>query len=213
MHDTGVVDLDDGLHPNDNRGVLRYTAADPDSPLHGDREAPDGESGHKPRTGEQSAQISQAGGPDAGHSSALLLPVPVTLQGAHPLDYHSAAENDRLARHRGLLQPPVFLPSDALHKFGGESHPVQPHVDQVQGRLPQAVRLRIHQAEKEENVGAYGNLHDRLDQLQQQSIGLLATAQQQQELQRKGTVQRSRRVRGQTDPIAFAHGRRGRKHR
>lgn len=67
--------------------------------------------------------------------------------------------------------------------------------------------LPAAQTEEEEDVGTYGDLHDWIDKLQQQPVGLLAKAQQQQELQREGTMQR--RVR-ETDQIAFTHGRRGR---
>lgn len=64
------------------------------------------------------------------------------------------------------------------------------------------MRLGARQEKKEENVGAYGDLHDRLDQLQQQPLGLLAKTQQQQELQgAEGIVQRC--ICGQTNQIAF----------
>lgn len=141
----------------------------------------------------------------------MLLPVPVTLQSPHSLDSHGAAQDGRLARYRGLLQPPVLLQSDALSEFGDQSHPLQFNVDQIQGGLFQAVLPAADQTEKEENVGTDGNIHDRVDQLQQQPVGLLAQAQQQQELQREGIMQRQR-VR-ETDQIAFTHGCRGREYR
>lgn len=104
------------------------------------------------------------------------------------------------------------MQSDAISKLSDQSDSLQFDVNQIQRRFSQVVRLGTRQEEEEENVGAYGHLHDRFDQLQQQSLGFLAKTQQQQELQREGTMQRPR-ARGQTNQIAFTHGRRGRKYR
>lgn len=202
MFNTGFDHLDDGFHPDDDPRVLRDPAADPYSAVHSDCQTPDGESSYKSWPGEQSAQVSQTGGHDVGHGGAVLLPMLVALQSPNPLDYHCAAEDGRLARHRGLLQPPVLLQSNAVPELGDQSDPLQFNVDQIQGGFPQVVRLGTRQEKKEENVRAYGHIHDRLDQLQQQPLGLLAKTQQQQELQRaEGIMQR--RVRGQTNQIAF----------
>lgn len=71
--------VDDGLHRDNDHGVLRDPAAHSDHLVHRDRATPDGESGDKPRTGEQSAQVSQTGGSDVGHSGAVLFSMPVAL--------------------------------------------------------------------------------------------------------------------------------------
>lgn len=124
MFNAGTDDLDDGFHPDDDLRVLRDPAADPHSAVHGDCQTPDGESSYKSRTGEQSAQVSQTGGYDVGHGGAVLLPVLVALQSLNPLDHHRAAEDGRFARHRGLLQSPVLLQSNAVPELGDQSDPL-----------------------------------------------------------------------------------------
>jgi len=95
--------LDDGLHSDDDPRVLRDPFTDSNSVIHGDRQTSDGESGDKSWTGEQSAQVSQTGGHDAGHGGAMFFPMLITFQGSHPLDHYRAAQDGCLAWNRRLL--------------------------------------------------------------------------------------------------------------
>jgi len=124
-------------------GVLRGAAVRAVRTVRDHRPAPDGQPGnggaeHQPG----GAPVPPAGGAHAGYRGRVLLHVPVTVSGAHPVDHPGAArlQHHGAARRQELLPAAVLQPHHAVHQLGAQPHPVQPHVVQVPGRVPAAVR-------------------------------------------------------------------------
>lgn len=88
------------------------------------------------------AQVPPAGGAHAGHRGRVVLHVLAPVSGAHPVDHLGAPGLQHHADYwrRELLPAAVLLPHNAVHQLGTQSHPVQPDVVQVPGRIPSAVR-------------------------------------------------------------------------
>jgi len=71
--------MDDRFHPDYHFNILCDPYVAFNCPIQGDCPPFDGESSDKPRTGEQSAQVSQASDLNAWHSRIILFSVPLAL--------------------------------------------------------------------------------------------------------------------------------------